>query len=175
MLSHISRSVALSMLGYSCLAHSYWQRCHKTGLWGAISGEEETVVELTRRRPYACPVDSFPQALCAHPWLHCIIYSFAQACRTSDFFELSVSLSPEEDVVWLYEEAAGGVRDWRSTIGSCQCVIIRDILFLSLDRTSNILFYLSLVQKERNRFPVMAIMLFVFNMFKLLVDWNIFC
>lgn len=101
MLSHISRSVALSMLGYSCLAHSYWQRCHKTGLWGAISGEEETVVELTRRRPYACPVDSLPQALCAHPSLHCIIYSFAPACRTSDFFELSLSLSIGENMGWL--------------------------------------------------------------------------
>lgn len=63
MLSHVSRSVALSMLGYSCLARSYWQRCHKTGLRGAISGEEETVEKLTRRGPYACPVDCFPQAL----------------------------------------------------------------------------------------------------------------
>lgn len=42
MLSHISRSVALSMLGYSCLAHSYWQRCHKRALQGAISSEELT-------------------------------------------------------------------------------------------------------------------------------------
>lgn len=56
------------------------------------------MVELTRRRPYACPVDSFPQALCAHPSLHYIIYSFAQACRTSDFFELSLSLSVEENI-----------------------------------------------------------------------------
>lgn len=37
---NVSRSVALSMLGYSCRAHSYWQRCHKTkkmwrrGEWG---------------------------------------------------------------------------------------------------------------------------------------------
>lgn len=96
LVSHVSRSVALSMLGYRCLAHSYWQRCHKTGLWGAVSGEEETVEELTRRGPYACPVDCFPQAvslsLPAHPSLHRIIHSFAPAlsARTSDFLELSV-------------------------------------------------------------------------------------
>lgn len=76
-LSHVSRSAALSMLGYSCLAHSYWQRCHKTGLRGAISGEEEAVEKLTRGGPYACPVDGFPQALSPHPSLHCIIHSFA--------------------------------------------------------------------------------------------------
>lgn len=102
MLSHVSRSVALSMLGYSCLARSYWQRCHKTGLRGAISGEEETVEKLTRRGPYACPVDCFPQALSAQPSLHCIIHSFAWAlsARTSDFLELSVLLFPQNNVVW---------------------------------------------------------------------------
>lgn len=74
MCSHVSRSVALSMLGYSCLAHSYWQRCHKMRLRGAISGEEETVEELTRRGPYACPVDCFPQAPSPHPSLHTLHY-----------------------------------------------------------------------------------------------------
>lgn len=104
-LSHVSRSVALSMLGYSCLAHSHWQRCHKMGLQGAVSGEEEAVEKLTRRGPYACPVDLFPQALflrlsrSPHPSLHCIIHSFARAisARTSDFLKLSASLFPRNN------------------------------------------------------------------------------
>lgn len=142
MLSHISRSVALSMLGYSCLAHSYWQRCHKTGLWGAISGEEETVVELTRRRPYACPVDSFPQALCAHPSLHCIIYSFAEACRTSDFFELSVSLSVEENIGWwcVLKQLVESESDEQNLL--LPLLLSEAFWFLSLNRMSNIVFYL---------------------------------
>lgn len=142
MLSHISRSVALSMLGYSCLAHSYWQRCHKTGLWGAISGEEETVVELTRERPYACPVDSFPQALCAHPSIHCIIYSFAQACRTSDFFELSVSVFEEKVIEWLW------IGERRLELTSVT-VIIWGFWFLSLNCMPNTVYILPLLTLER--------------------------
>lgn len=130
-LSRISRSVALSMLGCSCLAHSYWQRCHKTALWGAISGEEETAVELSRRRPYACPVDSFPQALGAHPSLRCIIYSFCPGLQDIRLL-WAVSIAFRRRKYWMivYAEAAGRVGERRAESASAT-VIIQGFWFIS--------------------------------------------
>lgn len=99
-LSHISRSVALSMLGFCCLAHSYWQRCHKTRLQGPISGKEEAVEKLTRRGPYARPVQGFPQAIFRSlstflPSLHhALLCQGYLGSRTSDFLKLSALQPP---------------------------------------------------------------------------------
>lgn len=124
MLSHISRSVALSMLGYSCLAHSYWQRCHKTGLWGAISGEEETVVELTRRRPYACPVDSFPQALCISlTSLHYLLLCPGlQDIRL--LWAVSITFCRRKYWMIVYAEAAGRLGKRRAELASAIVIFI---------------------------------------------------
>lgn len=94
-LSHVSRSLALSMLGFSCLAHSCWQRCHKTRLREPISGEEEVVERLTRRGPYALPVvGSLPQAVFLSPvhiaLLHCLMAHWgSKSARTSGLLKLS--------------------------------------------------------------------------------------
>lgn len=180
MFSHVSRSVALSMLGYSCLAHSYWQRCHKTGLRGAISGEEETVEELTRRGPYACPVDCLPQALSPHPSLHCIIHSFSRAlsARTSDFLELSALLFPQNNALCeiggVYEETAGGAGErWVENQLQPLPLPIKGIFPLSWAYVSNTLFYLycSLCNVETRR--TVSVSCYILKMSKLSVHCNI--
>lgn len=79
------------MLGYSCLAHSYWQRCHKTGLRGAVSGEEESGGEANQERTICMSSRLLPSgslslslSLCNISSLHCIIHSFAKAIKCQD-------------------------------------------------------------------------------------------
>lgn len=102
------------MLGYSCLAHSYWQRCHKTGLRGALSGEEEEAEKLTRRGPYACAVVCSPQALSLslspHPLtpLHHPLLCQGYKCQDIRLPQaVSLALPPEQHHVRLVENGIG--------------------------------------------------------------------
>lgn len=118
-LSHISRSVALSMLGYSCLAHSYWQRCHKTGdarghkWWGGSGGEanqERTICMSTR----LLPSGSLSTSLTS---LHYPLLCQGYKCQDIRLPQaVSLGFSPEQHDVRLEESkkktAGGGGERW---------------------------------------------------------------